>query len=92
LKYGPYCENATIKNPYLALLIVSETERQRWRSTIQSMNVGVDAEQNDTLYAMWSAFCAASGKREEDSLSVMWRVPRWELQEAKRGKILVRCW
>jgi hypothetical protein len=28
---------------------------------------------NDTLHAIWNAFCAASGKREEDPLSVMWR-------------------
>jgi RHS repeat-associated protein len=40
------------------------------------MNVGVDANQNDTLYTIWSAFCVASGKREEDPLSVMWRAYR----------------
>jgi hypothetical protein len=37
------------------------------------MNVGVDADQDDALYAIWSAFCVASGKRQEDLLNVMWR-------------------
>jgi hypothetical protein len=37
------------------------------------MNVGVDAEQNDALGAIGSAFCVASRKREQDPLSVMWR-------------------
>jgi RHS repeat-associated protein len=37
------------------------------------MNVGVDADQNDAFDAIWSAFWSASGKREEDPLSVIWR-------------------
>src|SRR5216683_1983345 len=37
------------------------------------MNVGVDADQSAALGAIWSAFCTASEKGEEDPLSVMWR-------------------
>jgi RHS repeat-associated protein len=37
------------------------------------MNVSVDADQNDALDAIWSALWSASGKREEDPLSVIWR-------------------
>jgi RHS repeat-associated protein len=37
------------------------------------MNVGVEAAQNDALEAILSDFCSSSGKREEDTLSVMWR-------------------
>jgi RHS repeat-associated protein len=37
------------------------------------MNVGVDADQSDALGAIWSAFCTASEKGEEDPLSAMWR-------------------
>jgi RHS repeat-associated protein len=37
------------------------------------MNVRVDADQNDALDAIWSAFWSTSGKREEDALGVMWR-------------------
>src|SRR5262249_17989189 len=92
-RYGTYRKSGTFKNTYFALLIANETERQRQHSTIQSMNVGVDAEQNDTLYAMWSALCAASGKREEDPLERdVARVPRRKARGGKRGKIFVRCW
>ena len=37
------------------------------------MNAGVDADRNDALDAVWSAFRSASDKREEDLLRGVWR-------------------
>jgi RHS repeat-associated protein len=50
------------------------------------MNVGPDADQNDVLDAIWSAFWPTCGRREEDPLRVMWRAYLDGKSDAQSGE------